>query len=404
MTAHHSRKHSCVASVLLIVGLSTAVVFVVVANNSKNRNSEVELAAPERSLSPSSEREVLRFSPSLESSGEPYHPVRIMHITDNHISIKDDDPPRTTRMFQAFAHTVDHVQHMPTTPQDEFVGLLQKAKEEQVDLIALGGDLINYPSPSTVVWALREIKKTGIPYVYTAGNHDWHEEGVETDTSYDSSRMPQLQTTLAPLYENSAIPVGSQDRPGLGRLYGHTNVRGVDIILVDNSNYQVTEEQLAFTRNILAASKDAPAVLVMHIPLKLPGTPSLEPKYVCGHPQWGWYSDDVWQIEQRPRWPRRGNLPSTIAFVELVRANSAPNGRIVTLLTGHVHREFSAWANFTSPPCGGQQGCRLRRSAAGSLLQRGHGVSVDRLEGALQYTTLDAAEGGYRILTVHPRP
>lgn len=148
----------------------------------------------------SSNRKLRVADPAVPRLSPPREPVRILHITDNHISLVDDDPPRTTRMFKAFEHTTDFFKRTPTTPQEEFELLLQKARDEHIDLIALGGDLVNYPSPSTVAWTVQKLKETGIPYIYTAGNHDWHEEGV-ADLQYDSARLPQLKSTLSPRSE-----------------------------------------------------------------------------------------------------------------------------------------------------------------------------------------------------------
>jgi DNA repair exonuclease SbcCD nuclease subunit len=174
-------------------------------------------------------------------------PVRIMHLTDNHISIDDFDPPRTSRMYNAFVQTSDHFTERATSPKDEFVQLLRKARKEKVDLIALGGDLVNYPSPKTVNWILEQLhtEARDIPFVYTAGNHDWHEEGIASDRRYDAARRSQLNATLRPLFDQSASSL-LQAGPNAGRLYGKTSIRGVDVVFVDNSNYQVDEEQQSF--------------------------------------------------------------------------------------------------------------------------------------------------------------
>jgi len=357
---------------------------------------------------------------SLIEDSQDERPVRILHLTDNHISVEDFDPPLTSRMFNAFSHTSDHATQQPTSPKAEFTALLRKAKRDGVDLIALGGDLVNYPSPKTVAWVLEQLQTeaAGIPFIYTAGNHDWHEEGVAADKQYDSARMPQLNSNLKPLFDHSIA--SATGGPAAGRLYGKTSVRGVDVMFVDNSNYQVNEEQSSFLQAELQRDSSTPAVLLMHMPLKLAGTPPLAPKYLCGHPEWGAASDDSYEVESRPRWPQEGNSPSTMAFLDLVQQHSAPSGRLAAMLTGHVHKDFSAAlrcvdlkrantgrlkrrgcasasapnaANLTALACeNGQRGCELRAAT---------NDGKSEATGALQYTTLDAAEGGYRLLTIH---
>lgn len=342
-----------------------------------------------------------RFSVSEEP------PVRILHVTDNHISIDDADPPRTSRMYSAFVETKDFATNASTSPKAEFTALLQKAREERVDLIALGGDLVNDPSPKTVSWVLQQLQHEAkdIPFIYTSGNHDWHEEGIPSEKRYDSARVPQLNDALRPLFAQSAASANAAAGPGAGRLYGKASIRGVDVFFIDNSNYQVNEEQHRFLEEELQHNKSTPAVLLMHMPLKLKGTPPLEPKQVCGHPAWGADTDDLYDVENRPKWPTEGNSPSTMSFIELVQQNSAPTGRLTALLTGHVHKDFSAAlqnkeaknfpnaASLTALACGDHRpGCQLRKS---SLLDKKEAI------GALQYTTLDAAEGGYRLLSIH---
>jgi len=331
-------------------------------------------------------------------------PLRILHITDNHISLDDVDPPRTTRMYNAFAHTSDHFSKRSSSPKAEFTSLLQRAKKQKVDLIALGGDLINYPSPKTVSWVKKQLasEAPGIPYIYTAGNHDWHEEGITIDKRYDSQRLLQLGRTLQPLFDGSAARADASAGPGAGHLYGHATVRGVDVFFVDNSNHQVNEEQLRYATSLLQQNSSSPAVLLMHMPLKLEATPTLEPKYLCGHPEWGAATDELYNVELRPRWPKEGNSPSTQAFIELIQKHSAPEGRLAALLTGHVHKDFSSMledkklpsaANLTALSCTKDSpGCKMHAS---SLME-----GSSQATGALQYATLDAAEGGYRLLTV----
>lgn len=340
--------------------------------------------------------------------------LRVMHISDAHVSLRDDDPPRTSRMFGAFERTVDKVTGSQTSSAAEFVRLLEMACAKQVDLIALGGDIVNFPSNETVSWVLSRLRDAGCntPFLYTAGNHDWHVEGLTRgDSQYDAQRVPALQTALRPLFERSAIPDG--------RLYGRTVVKDVEIVTFDNSNHQIDQEQLDFAQEHLAAAvsgkRHLPVLVLLHMPLALPGV-DLEPKHVCGHRQWGAATDENWQVESRPPWPKAGNLLSTRAFIELVRANAAPAGRVVALLTGHVHRDFSVpagrgaqrnAANHTALACDEQQqGCALRPGTkvfeAGGAL--GAAEALLEAEGAVQYTTLDGAEGGYRLLTIQHAP
>ncbi|CAJ1327284.1 unnamed protein product, partial [Effrenium voratum] len=99
---------------------------------------------------------------------------------------------------------------------------------------------------SEVSWLLQQLKEAagGVPFIYTAGNHDWHLEFVD-EPRYDSSRLPQLNSTLRPLFGHSTLGADAL-------LYGHRRIKGVDVFFFDNSNHQINEEQLAYARQHLA--------------------------------------------------------------------------------------------------------------------------------------------------------
>ena len=68
-------------------------------------------------------------------------------------------------------------------------------------------------------------------------------------------------------------------------------VKGLLLVFVDNSNYQVDADQLEFLQVQLAnAGQTTPIVILLHIPLMLPGV-TLPAKELCGHAQWGAAAD-----------------------------------------------------------------------------------------------------------------
>ena len=122
---------------------------------------------------------------------------------------------------------------------------------------------------------------------------------------------------LAPLYPKGADPLAYS-----------VDVKGVKLLLVDDSTYEILPSQLDFVRRELA--KGLPTALFMHIPLYAPGRGV---GYGVGHPKWGAASDGGWKIERRERWPEAGHSETTFAFRRDVLA--APN--LVGVFTGHVH-------------------------------------------------------------------
>ena len=92
------------------------------------------------------------------------------------------------------------------------------------------------------------------------------------------------------------MSLGYWDRPGIGILYGCAMVKGLMLLFIDNSNYQVDTNQLEFTRvQVASVGRDTPIVILLHIPLMLPGV-TLPAKELCGHAQWGAATDTVLQL------------------------------------------------------------------------------------------------------------
>lgn len=276
--------------------------------------------------------------------------LRILQITDTHISILDSSERKfwrySRRMDQAFITRPDGRTGEPARPQDQFLQLLDRAKSLKVDLILLTGDIVNNPSRSSVAFVQDALQKCGIPYLYTAGNHDWHYEGMK-------GAGPQLRKTWI--------------KKGLRPLYGGRNpffhaqeIKGIQFVAIDNSTYQILPEQLAFFQQTL--KQGLPVVLLSHIPYYVAGDPH---KSGCGNPDWGWDQDKSFELERRQRWPKGGNSPATVEFVDTLPAA----GNLVAVLTGHNHKSRATRLSAT----------------------------------AVQYVTAAGFGGGSRLITLTPR-
>lgn len=241
----------------------------------------------------------------------------VLQISDSHISCDNENDKEheiySKRMGTAFPTVKHYKTQERVLPLEGFAALLDMAKESNVDLLALTGDIINYPSVSAVDAVLSLVKATKIPYFYTAGNHDWHYEGM--NGSADQLRAEWIEKRLKPLYT---------DNP----MYSSTIMNGLNFVTIDNSTYQVNSEQLAFYKKQLR--KPEPIVLFVHIPLFMPtlGTGS------SGHPGWGYDVDNGYEIERRERWPKSGNKPSTNLFLEEVMNTQ----KLIGIFTGHYHK------------------------------------------------------------------
>ena len=231
-------------------------------------------------------------------------PVNFFVIGDTHFGFHDsrDD---------AYADNYKRMAQWPS-PKDALAKALTRAKKAHADAVMLVGDIISFPSLANLDHLRAELDRFGLPWLYVAGNHDWHFEG---DSGSDfEQRARWVERRLKPLYQ------------GENPLMYARMVKGVRMVMIDNSAYHVTPEQLAFWKQ--EAAKGDPIALFMHIPLWIEGWSII----TCGNPRWGAATDPYWKIERRERWAER-LMPSTYAFREAVF--NTPN--LVGVFTGHIH-------------------------------------------------------------------
>lgn len=217
--------------------------------------------------------------------------LKIMQITDSHISIEDEKESYlkgyAERMHNAYAKPIKH--YFLDTSKTTFKhldDLLLKAKNRDVELLILTGDIVNFPSAASVKYVYDRLAETGIPWLYISGNHDWNYEGMPG--SPDSLRITWIEKSLAPLYN------------GHNPLYFSEIINGINFVGIDNSTYKVSNEQYKFLEKQLSGNE--PIILISHIP----------------------YSLD-----------RSTNQPGTTALSNLISLNS---DKIIAIFAGHIHR------------------------------------------------------------------
>ena len=247
---------------------------------------------------------------------------KVMHITDSHISreLPEDEEFLTLygkRMTDAYSSARHYKTGQSGVPLLFFEQILDIAKQQKVDRLLLTGDIVNNPAIGSVRAVLERLEATKIPFLYTAGNHDWHYEGMEGTS--ESLRETWTEKRLKLLYAG-ADPMCS------------SNIhKGVNFVRINDSTYQISERQLEFYRQ--QKSKPEPIALMMHIPLFMP-TMGIA---TCGHPDWGEKTDGNYKIERRPIWPQEGCSATTKQFVREVC--STP--QLAGIFTGHLHQAFT---------------------------------------------------------------
>jgi hypothetical protein len=253
-----------------------------------------------------------------------YHPdiskdFNFMMLADTHLFTDDarGEPYKqySGRMAKAYNVTKHFQTGAPTNPEESFVKALAIAGEQQASMLGLIGDIFSFPSEAAVEWVQEKLKSAGLPYVYTAGNHDWHYEGTE-GSSWEL-RKTWIDTRLMPMYTGTNPMMHAQE------------LNGVSMITIDNSNYQIQPEQLEFFKSKIKSGK--PTLLMLHIPLYAPGRSM---GFGCGNPKWGAAADNNFELERRQRWPESGHTKTTFDFHKAVFG--AEN--LVGILAGHIHK------------------------------------------------------------------
>ena len=255
-------------------------------------------------------------------------PLRVLLVADTHLFLDDvrGEPFRqySGRMAKAYNHTKHFQTGAPTHPQEGFENALKVGRESQADLLALVGDIFSFPSEAAIEWVRDRLAAAGLPYLYVAGNHDWHYEGLPG--SLDSLRSTWIQQRLLPLYQ------------GRNPLMAAYDVGGIRFLTIDNSHYEILPAQLKFFRAQVRTGQ--PLVLFVHIPLYAPGRPL---GFGCGHPDWCAQNDRNFELERRPRWPESGHTRVTLDFHREVFAAA----NLLGVFAGHTHRASVDLVNGT---------------------------------------------------------
>ena len=292
---------------------SSAIVGLGITSNSFANKTKKKIKQPIKVCTTINQEEISFFVETINES------IRVVHIADTHL-FKDDErgipyQEFSNRMAKAYNQTVHFKTRLNTNPEEAFEQTLAFAKEVNADVITLIGDIFSFPSEAAIEWVLSKLKDTGIPYIYIAGNHDWHYEGLEG--TLESLRDKWVEKRLLPLYQGNQPLMAAYD------------IKGIRFLAIDNSTYQINEEQLAFFEE--QVSSGIPLVLLVHIPMYAPGKGI---NFGCGNPNWGAASDQNFELERRPKWPERGHTQTTLNFHKQVF--SAVN--LLGVFTGHVHR------------------------------------------------------------------
>ena len=268
-------------------------------------------------------------------------PVGILHFSDSHLGLIDQ---RDGQQVAACGELRDRFNGMgkdrqgrPVPTDRAFSEVISRASSSKIDLLALTGDMISFPSQANIEYVRDQIAQADKRVLYAGGNHEWHWPGLD----YGSVVRAKYWPLLEPLHKGQPAQSATQ-------------IKGLCFLAIDNSDYQITDSQLGFTRENLCLG--LPTVLLMHLPISVPTLRAATIEKWAAPILLG-------DAEHRNPasgkcWGPRLNPPMTVAsfgrvmaFIKLL----AGAENLLAILCGHVHfahaDPISPWAmQYVAPP------------------------------------------------------
>lgn len=239
-------------------------------------------------------------------------PVTLLHVTDSHVSEADERDPEAIPVAEHYRKSFLAQAHDGLPTLEHFRGTLDRYANE-VDAIVLTGDIMHFPSYANIDIVTKELERYSTPAIYTLGNHDWNFPYMPWNDDTRAAYYPRFNQLMRGTPAHQAETVG-----------------GIRLIAIDNSNYQVTDEQFAFLRDQLALG--LPSILLVHIPIALPTL------YDAVFARWQapiMMAAEGWTPETMEKWRVRTTDPSTQACHDFLIQGTPAN--LLGIFCGHVH-------------------------------------------------------------------
>ncbi len=226
-----------------------------------------------------------------------------VHWTDAHLSECDS---RDGTLLVEMANSANCFGGNPTSVAREMVQTFNASKP---DLVAVTGDLLDAPTQANIEIGAELLGSLDAPVCIALGNHEWGALVEPRDRDYWWPRLQPL--TKQPLD------------------WHVQQMHGVNLLFVDDSNYQITAKQLRKTRQLLKDGR--PCVLFMHIPVAIdslvpPTVQTWKTPILLG-------AEDI-SPDKRTQWEMGEEIePSTAEFCRLVKSHP----QVTAIFAGHLH-------------------------------------------------------------------
>ena len=242
-------------------------------------------------------------------------PVRLLHVTDSHLALIDardaEQVEACSGVRERFGQNRLDADGNGIFTEITLAEVMAEAATLGADLLAHTGDLIHFPSQANVDTAMASLGGARTEIMFTSGNHDWLFPGTDTVPGTREENWSKLDRLTGGHPSHQARDIG-----------------GIRFVALDDSTYQVTDDQLAFVGEQLTAG--LPTVLLYHIPLSLP---TLRPPTIARWDKPLLLAEPAWAAGDREL---HGIGDDTEATLELARVLTRAEN-LVAAFCGHVH-------------------------------------------------------------------
>ncbi len=237
--------------------------------------------------------------------------TRIMHVSDTHVTLTDENDVEDAVKYQDIrsemfaSEVIDGV-----TDTERFEELFAYADNNNVDLLALTGDIIDAPTSGNLNYFKNMLKNNKTDHLYALGNHDWTAEWLNsTHGGYQSQQQWDLHI---PMFDGI---IAEEEEKVAVREFD-----GFNVVAIDNSDNQISAAQFAEVFNYLDST--TPLILLMHVPMYVE---SMEADVTA-----------MWGKAILMGAPATNPTQYTQMFCNMVKSKSSP---VVAVLAGHVHMD-----------------------------------------------------------------
>lgn len=227
----------------------------------------------------------------------------ILFLTDTHVVVRDDSDSAQESENNAERYGMFEGEDGISSAK-RFAEWIDYANKQEVDMVLLGGDIIDSPTKANTDYLEKQLVKLNMPYMYTLGNHDWTFPWEYMTEKGEEEYLPFFASYMN---DNTAIHSWENDE--------------LMIIAVDNSSGQVNDAVNDEYEEFLGSGK--PVIVMSHVPFL---TQSVLTK-----------AKETWNTAVVLGGGNYGGIypdETSEKFLELTNAEESP---VELVLAGHVH-------------------------------------------------------------------